>query len=131
MAAGALGDPRPNGGTGYALCVGEGDGRVVFRATVPAGGRCGSQPCWKTTKDGGFRFKGVAGAPIRSVVVVPAGKRGARAGVVAFGRDLLAAGPPLALPVTVQLEAATGACWSATFTSARTRAGRFTAATSR
>jgi cysteine-rich repeat protein len=51
----ALGDPVA-GGADYTLCLYDGRG-VVLRAEAPAGGTCGSKPCWKPRAAGGFTYK--------------------------------------------------------------------------
>ena len=123
-----LGDPRMPGGTRYALCVADGTGALLFRTELPTCG--GGAGCWKTTGDHGVRFKG--GAGVRALTITIGGKNGASVVATARGHGLLAASLPPALPVVVQLEADTGACWTAAFDApdvATSGAGRFKAAT--
>src|SRR6185369_17719118 len=40
-----LGDPFAT--DDYALCVYDGGSDLLFRMTAPAGGTCGTNPCWK------------------------------------------------------------------------------------
>jgi hypothetical protein len=123
-----LGDPRLPGGTRYALCVADGTGAPLFRAELPT--CAGGAGCWKTTGDHGLRFKG--GAGLRALTITAAGKGGASVVATARGHGLFAATLPPTLPLVVQLEADTGACWSAAFDVpdvATSGAGRFKAAT--
>ena len=116
------------GGTRYALCVADGTGALLFRTELPTCG--GGAGCWKTTGDHGVRFKG--GAGVRALTITIGGKNGASVVATARGHGLLAASLPPALPVVVQLEADTGACWTAAFDApdvATSGAGRFKAAT--
>jgi hypothetical protein len=45
-----LGEPRAT--TDYTLCVFDGNGRLKLSASVPAGGQCGDNDCWKATGKG-------------------------------------------------------------------------------
>lgn len=45
-----LGDPRTT--TDYTLCVFDGNGRLKLSASVPPGGQCGDNECWKATGKG-------------------------------------------------------------------------------
>jgi hypothetical protein len=77
-----------------------------------------------------LRFKGTAG--VRALTIATGGKNGASVVATARGRGLLAGSLPPALPLVVQLEADTGACWSGAFDAsevATSGAGRFKAAT--
>jgi hypothetical protein len=128
LAVEQLGDPRMPGGTRYALCVADGMEALLFRAELPT--CAGGAGCWKTTGGQGLRFKG--GASVRALTITTGGRNGASVVATARGRDLLAASLPPALPVVVQLEADTGACWTAAFDAsdvATSGAGRFKAAT--
>ena len=116
------------GGTRYALCIRDGDAAVLFRAELPT--CAGGAGCWKATADRGFRFKG--GASVRSLTITASGKAGSSIVATARGRGLFAQPLPAALPLVVQLEADTGACWSAEFDVpdvAANGSGRFKAAT--
>jgi hypothetical protein len=127
LAVDLLGDPRLPGGTRYALCVADGADALLFRAELPT--CAGGAGCWKTTGDRGLRFKG--GAGLRALTITPGGKSGASVVATARSRGLFAAALPPALPVVVQLEADTGACWTASFGApdvTTSGAGRFKAA---
>jgi hypothetical protein len=87
-----------------------------YAAAVGEGGTCGGKPCWKAVP-GGFRYgngrdssSGVASIGLRQTggsTKIALKGRGANLG----GLHML----PLTLPVTVQLLASNGECWSATF----------------
>ncbi len=107
-----LGDPRATGGTRYVMCLRDGAGTVLFQSEVNAGGTCGSQPCWKPTT-GGFHYsRGAQG--LRSLLVIGDGRGTSQAVAAARDPTLFTQSLPVSLPVTVQLEADTGACWSTT-----------------
>jgi hypothetical protein len=83
-------------------------------ATAPAGGLCGSKPCWQTTtsallyKDRDRTPDGIASLTLRTSLIPGKARfilnaKGVNLGVPALGS--------LASPVTVQLRSATGPCW--------------------
>ena len=112
-----LGDPRGPGGTRYAVCLRDGTGASLLHADVPAGGSCGGRACWRSEDGKRFAYRsGNAGGTLRSLLVTAAGNAGPEVVVTAKGRRLLGRPLPVAMPVTVQLEADTGTCWAATFT---------------
>jgi hypothetical protein len=93
----------------------------VFRTTAPAGGICAGKACWKTSghtpghmklkyKDRDRRPDGLDKLDVKE------GITGA-ASVKAKAKDVFTTIPPLPLtpPVRVQLQAATGVCWEAVF----------------
>lgn len=107
----------PTAGDDLALCVYDANG-LLTAATIPGGGTCGTQPCWRATTST-FKYKRRDGAPDGVLTAqlkegLAAGK--ARIDLKAKGENL--AVPPLAdvaSPVTVQLRAATGACFEAVY----------------
>ncbi len=113
-----LGDPTA--GSGVTFCVFDESGTtptLAFRATVPAGGTCGSRPCWKAT-GGGYRFTNDAatGDGIRSLTMHAGAAGKARMTLAGKGAGLSgrAAGlpaPPLGLPLRAQLQVDGGACF--------------------
>ena len=118
---GELGDPLIK--HDYALCLYAGVGApLVFRATAPASGTCGTRPCWKQAGITGYTYidkftdpEGVLKLKVRSG---HAGK--AKASVKAKGTNLTGRpfglpAPPLALPVRAQLQAESGLCLEADF----------------
>jgi cysteine-rich repeat protein len=105
-----FGDPTT--ATAYALCVFDQAGTsVLMRATAPAGGD------WKANGTKGFRYKSKTGAPSGLTALTlksgPAGK--ASIAVKGKGSLLGTPGLPLTLPVSIQLQAAGGACWKSSY----------------
>jgi cysteine-rich repeat protein len=114
-----LGDPV-NGTTRYDFCVYDesaGVPTVAFRATVPAGGTCGTKPCWKAGTSLRYDDRAAAAGGIRKLVLRPGVQGQARIQVKGKGEVLVLPGLPLAQAprVTVQLRSGTGACWGASY----------------
>ena len=103
-----LGDPRLPGGTRYALCVRDGAGALVFRAELPT--CAGGTGCWRTTPGRGLSYR-ATGAGVRALAITSGGPNGVGITATARGRDVVTTPLPPALPLVVQLEADTGACW--------------------
>jgi hypothetical protein len=106
--------------TTYQLCVYDGAGNTIARATAPPGGTCDGRPCWReTTTQLGFksRDRQPNGKPRSSVRLKlrpgPAGK--AKIQLQGRGVALELAPLPVIQPVTVQLKSSTGACWDAVY----------------
>ena len=112
---GAFGDPV-GGGTRYALCLYDTAGGMPslrVRAAAPAGGFCGSKPCWKATSTGFvYRSATELAGGMRQLSLKAAGGRTSIT-VQAKGGNLPALGLPLAQDpaVTVQLKTSGGVCW--------------------
>jgi hypothetical protein len=93
----------------------------VSASTVDPGGTCGAKPCWKAlgTPPGSKGYKYVnkeSNAEGVAKLILKPGEQGkAKAIAKAKGDDLDMPALPLALPVTAQLVATTGTCWSASF----------------
>jgi outer membrane protein assembly factor BamB len=106
-----LGDPLTT--TGYAVC-GMSDGRVVLRATAPAG-MCGGRPCWKRSRRG-FEYVNPAAPDGLSRLSLRAGG-GGRSRFHASGdrKHLLAPNLPINGGLTVELLRTDqpAMCWSA------------------
>jgi hypothetical protein len=111
---GDLGDPVH--GTDYALCLYDQTPAHTLVLNVPAGGTCGTKPCWKATGSG-FKYANKSGGPDGVVkAVLKAGT--ASAGVLAVkakGGSLNIPGMPLTVPVAVQLRNGAGGCWQGVF----------------
>ena len=111
--AGEIGDPQD--ADGYALCLYDA-GALVSESLVPAGGVCGTKPCWKGI-NGGVLYKDAAAinGGVKKLLV-KAGDAG-KAKVVAKAKGASLATPdlPLTLPATMQLHGTNGTCWSAEF----------------
>jgi uncharacterized delta-60 repeat protein len=122
-----LGDPLTT--TAWALCLYDGAGVLVFEATAPAAGTCGTKPCWRATKSG-FRRKDRTGAAegLRAHVLKAGDAGKAKATVRGKGEQLGPPGLPLPLPLRAQLQGSDAACFEATYSQAiRNEPGLFRA----
>jgi phospholipase C len=112
----------PTTTTDYLICVYDQSGEKVS-ALAPAGGTCGTKPCWKTSSTTGFQYKDKDGTP-EGVTKVKL-----KAGDVGKGKLQVKGGPPhlqlpmslmLATPVRVQLrQSSSNTCWEATYSTAQ------------
>jgi len=109
---------------GYALCMYNGGGSLIFHGTIPSGGTCGAHPCWRTAGAGYHYRNGKATPDGLTKVLLRAGDAG-HASVVVKGRGAGLGLPPmpLTLPITVQLQEESGPCWASTYESARMNDG--------
>lgn len=121
---------EPDLGDPLTLCiVDEGPDGPTLRlaATIPGGGVCGRQPCWRSTASG-RRYRNATGTAdgVTSVRVRAGGGDGG-IGVKADAARFTAPVLPLSPTVLVRLRrAATGRCWEARFrTPARNDTTRF------
>ena len=109
----------PAGHDAYALCVYDESGAeaaLLFAAIAPAGGSCGSKPCWVAGKNK-VVYKDPAATPDGvAALKLRAGARG-KASIAAAGKGPSLGLPflPLPLPLRVQLQSETAACFEATF----------------
>ncbi len=117
-----LGDPLA--ADGYSLCMYDesgGGSQLVFAADAPAGGTCGTKPCWKTTKVGAVKYVDKERTPdgLKKLIAKPgvAGKAKivVKGGGADLGGTLGIPSLPLALPLRVQLQTMHGPCWEATY----------------
>jgi hypothetical protein len=111
---------NPLDSTDYALCVyGPAPSSLLFSAKMPAGGICGTKPCWKADTRG-FHYRARTGVPegITSLALTSGDVGHAAVAVKGQGLDLALPGLPLPVPLRVQLQAASGVCWEAVFSSA-------------
>lgn len=111
----------------YTLCVYDESGpepEVLFAASAPPG-TCGSEPCWISAGTKGYKFKSRTGIGdgLTSIMLKP-GTAG-KASVVLKGKGSALANRPdgmpapgYDLPLRVQLQGESGACFGARFTSA-------------
>jgi hypothetical protein len=109
----------------YALCIYEAPADTpLFTALVPAGGTCGTKPCWSAVGTTGFKYGDKEATPHG------AQKTSARTGIATKAKALFKGkgvnlsaspygmpAPPLATPVRVQLQVSGGACFEATYSS--------------
>ncbi len=116
-----LGEFDPGPSDHRAVCGYDGVGQTLFlHALVPAGGDCKpGKPCWQV-KPTAVKYKDPFSTPegIRKIILKPSDVDATR-GVISGGRDPLElAGLPLTLPVLLQLQSESGACWETTFPAA-------------
>jgi hypothetical protein len=103
----------------YAFCVYDesADPQPLISAAVPAGGACGAAPCWRALSGGRYDYKDrdayVDG--IGLIRVKPGDAPRSRALVRARSENLDLPSTPLTPPVTVQIQVATGTCWTASY----------------
>lgn len=115
-----LGDPRTT--NSFAFCVYDSSAapQPLIDLAVPAGGGCGKLPCWRPIGADALRFDYFDLARfdggIESVRVMAKPEGRGRALVYARKGNLALPTTPLTTPVTVQLQAANGTCWSAAYT---------------
>ncbi len=95
---------------------------LLFRATAPAGGQCGTRPCWtKTAKAFAYADRTGASDGLTHMTLTPgAGKtkvtaKGSGPGLVARAFELPS--PPVGAPLRLQLQGANGACVESRFAS--------------
>ena len=116
--------------TGYTLCVWDesANAQPILRAEIPAGGTCGTKPCWKETATG-FKYKDKALDPDGIQVVVLKSGPGGKAKIILKGKadNLPLPTLPLSPTVTVQLKN-DAICWEAVYgTATKNDAAQFKA----
>jgi hypothetical protein len=118
IAPGAFGDPVTT--DDYRLCLYAGADGVVASALLPAGGTCGTAPCWKANGNPpgskGFRYKSKTKTPDGVSKLVLRSTSG-KITLAAKGYQLAPAGLPRPAPLDllVQLQAGNGECWESSF----------------
>src|SRR5262249_49484115 len=122
----ALGDPLSTGGDDYALCVYDASSQLLMRMVAPAGGTCGTKPCWQMLGSAlvpkGYKYKDLDGLPNDlDGLLLKAGDEG-KAKMTLKGKGanipMPALGGALVLPLKTQLQSENGQCYEATFSSA-------------
>jgi hypothetical protein len=107
-----FGDPENT--QDYTLCVFD-NGATKLEAAIPAGGTCGTAPCWKPIGTNGFKYINRDRTPDGILKVLLKTGADGKAKVIVKGKGTnlpLGAGVlPMQLPVDVQLQATGGACW--------------------
>jgi len=110
-----FGDPTTS--TDVRLCVYASAG-LVLDAVAPAASTCDGTPCWVVTNTTGFRYTDpdASSEGLRRVVL----RAGTNPKIAVNGRGPRLTPPslPLSLPVTAQVQAENGNCWSAEFPAA-------------
>jgi hypothetical protein len=118
---GELGDPLAT--HDYALCVYDAASTLLLRMTAPAGGTCGTNPCWKQLGSAlapkGYKYRDLDGLPHDlDSMTLKSGLDG-KAKVSLKGKGLNVPMPALgslALPLTTQLQSGNGQCYEMTTT---------------
>jgi hypothetical protein len=114
---------NPTTFTDYRLCVYDGASALVHESSIPAGGLCGSVPCWKS-KSSGFQYKNKSRTPEGiEKLQLKQGLNPGQAKVLLAGKGALLGPPamPLVQPVTVQLKSGNGKCWGAVYSAPATK----------
>ena len=106
----------------YALCLFDGAGGLLLKMTAPAGGTCGSRPCWKQigrVPPKGFKYKDRDGLPddLDGITIRAGGAGAAKLTLKGKGDNvpLPPLGPTLVLPLKAQLQSENGQCFEGTF----------------
>jgi cysteine-rich repeat protein len=120
---GAFGDPTLPGGTSYELCFfdASADPQPRFSASVPPGGACGGQRCWRTAAGGRLDYDNALGGldGLSFLRLKPGASGRARVQVRGTGPRLSAPSLPFVPPVVVQLHSSEGECWEAQYSTPR------------
>jgi photosystem II stability/assembly factor-like uncharacterized protein len=116
----------PTTTTDYEVCIFDESGevpRVEMRGRIPAAGICKrGKPCWKATKQGGFKYRNGDGLPdgLTKLILKPGGNGKAKVVLKGRGVDLNPPDVPINLPFRLQLRNEIGQCWEATYDEAGT-----------
>lgn len=121
-----FGDPTTT--AEYTLCIYAGT-TAAIRADIPAGGTCGSGPCWKPIGDKGYKRTDPLASSAGIKKVLLKGGATAKAKILVKGKDGGLDLDPATLPLdddaglTVQLSNSDNAnCWQATYAPASVKA---------
>lgn len=114
---GDFGDPFNT--TDYAFCLYDASAnpQPTFSLVAPADGTCRGRPCWLELSGGRPEFNdpdSLQGG-LRRLRLKPGDPGRAQVAVVGRGENLTLPALPLAPPVTAQLQAGNGECWTATY----------------
>ncbi len=112
----------PTTTTSYQFCLYDASG-LRLEITHPAGGTCGTKPCWRASGFKGYKYKDSALTPDGGLQL--ALKEGAigKAQIQLAGRGLNLAMPDfstLVQPITVQIQQTDGTCWGSVFSAPAT-----------
>jgi cysteine-rich repeat protein len=112
-----FGDPRVS--EEYALCL-YGASGLLTSAAAPAGGTCTGKSCWRASGTKGFKYRDQARTPdgIEQLVLKAGAAGKAKALAKARGVALSLPPMPVMLPIRMQLQTSSGACWEAAYTTA-------------
>jgi hypothetical protein len=111
-----FGDPLTS--TDYTLCVYDQSAapQPILLAHAPAGGTCGTKPCWKAVKDG-FKYNDKLLTPDGLQQVLLKSGVATKTKILVKGKadNLPMPTLPLTPTVTVQLKSESGVCWEAKY----------------
>ena len=105
------------------MCIYDGNDALVAQASAPAGGTCGTTPCWKglgnPAGSRGYKYKDGDRTPdgLLKVVLKPGSDQEPKIVVKGKGANLPDPTLPLSLPVRAQLQAGNRQCWTSTYDS--------------
>ena len=121
---------QPDATSAYQLCLYDTEG-LLYSASIPAGGTCGTKPCW-SAKSTGFQYGSKSLAPDGIAKVLLKAGADQKAQVQVKGKGALLAPPPppfTNMPLRIQLKRLDAPeCWEATFgTAAKNAPGTFKA----
>jgi hypothetical protein len=126
-----LGDPTSS--EHHAVCLYDATGDLLYRARVVASDDCGAKPCWKAKPgDVGelkdvfiFQDKEALADGTTQLLLKADGRERKTLGLKAKGASIelpsIPLALPLVLPVTVQLQSSSGACWESVFDATGTK----------
>lgn len=107
-----FGDPL--GGTAYAICIYDA-GSLVRTYTIPAGGTCGTKPCWSANPKG-FKWKTTAVGNLQQLILKAGPDGFSQIQAKGKGSGVNPPGLPMALPALVQIKHnSSSTCWEASF----------------
>jgi hypothetical protein len=102
----------------HVMCLYD-DAGLKMTAHLPAGGMCGTKPCWRTLGTIGFKYRNKSGVPDGlTSALLRAGSAG-HGKVQVKGKNVPLATLPLTTPVRVQLrQVGSSTCWEASYIAA-------------
>ena len=114
VAAADFGDPTTT--ASYALCAYDQTG-LVMTATTPAGGTCGTKPCWSLTSTGAkYANKALTPNGLLKISLKAGGPGAGKISVTGKGALLPVPTLPLSTPLRVRLiREDSGTCWEANY----------------
>jgi hypothetical protein len=119
-APGAIVVGDPSAATELAFCVYDGSAapQPIVSSLVEPGGTCGAKPCWAPNATG-YKYVDKVGSPdgVTKVRLLTGTSGTAKIVLKGKGASLPPLQLPYATPVTVQLQASNGECWSAAYAS--------------
>jgi hypothetical protein len=105
----------------YAFCLFDTTG-LVMQAAMPAGGTCGTKPCWKALNGKGYKYVDSTGTPdgINKLLLKAGGPGLSKVIMKGKGDNLLMPTLPLTLNVQAEVRSSNGQCWSTIHTATGT-----------